>query len=98
MVYLICFDSHYHRARHYIGYCSRPEGLDQRIARHRSGDGSRLLRAVTRAGIGWRVVRTWPDGDRSFERRLKRRKNAARLCPVCRAAQQQEVACHGRAG
>jgi hypothetical protein len=42
------------------------------------------MRAVTRAGIGWRVVRVWWDAGRTDERRIKRRKNTARLCPVCR--------------
>jgi hypothetical protein len=40
---------------------------------------------VSQAGIGVDLVRTWP-GDRSFERRLKRRHNSPRLCPVCRPA------------
>ncbi len=85
MVYLICFDRPFKHARHYIGYCNDgEEALESRIDRHRRGDGSRLLRAVTAAGIGWKVVRTWPDGDRNFERKLKNRKKASELCPVCR--------------
>jgi hypothetical protein len=35
-------------------------------------------------GIGFQIVRTWP-GSRSFERKLKNRKNARKLCPICRA-------------
>jgi hypothetical protein len=42
--------------------------------------------AALREGIGFRVVRTWLDAPRDFERRLKRRKASGRLCPVCRAA------------
>lgn len=49
----------------------------------RSGDGARLLRAVTAAGIGWQVVRTWSGVGREYERRLKNQKATARLCPVC---------------
>jgi hypothetical protein len=39
----------------------------------------------SQAGIGVDLVRTWP-GDRSLERRLKRRHNSPRLCPLCRSA------------
>lgn len=81
MVYLIHFDKPLHHAQHYIGYAN--ESLEQRIKRHRSGDGSKLMRAVTRAGIPWRVVRTWQDGSRDFERQLKQGKHSSRLCPIC---------------
>ena len=40
------------------------------------------MRDVSRQGIGFLVVATWP-GTRYDERRLKRRKNAPRLCPAC---------------
>lgn len=80
VVYLICFDRPFKHARHYLGFAYN---LEARIARHRSGDGARLLRAVTAAGIGWQVVRTWPDTSREFERKLKNQKATARLCPVC---------------
>ena len=35
-----------------------------------------------RRPIAWKVTRTWP-GDRAAERRLKRRKDAPALCPLC---------------
>jgi predicted GIY-YIG superfamily endonuclease len=82
MVYLVHFARPYRHARHYLGYTA---DLDAREIRHRAGHGARLLEVVTRAGIGWDVVRTWDDGDRRLERRLKRQKNAWRLCPVCRS-------------
>jgi predicted GIY-YIG superfamily endonuclease len=84
MVYLIHFDQPYLRVQHYIGYC-RDDLFEQRMQYHRSGRGSCLMRAVTQAGIEWRVVRIWPDADGNFERRLKNRKKAAKLCPVCYA-------------
>jgi hypothetical protein len=56
--------------------------LAGRIAEHRAGQGSRLLAAVAAAGIGFTVARTWPGG-RELERRLKRRHNSPRLCPIC---------------
>jgi len=40
-------------------------------------------------GIGFVVAATWP-GSRSFERQIKRRKNAPRYCPICRRARQQD--------
>jgi predicted GIY-YIG superfamily endonuclease len=82
MVYLIHFDRPYKHAQHYIGYT---EQLDKRIHSHEhTADGARLLQVVREAGIGFSVVRTWPEGDRSFERRLKRQKKSRCLCPVCR--------------
>lgn len=82
MVYLIHFEKPYKGTRHYIGYC-RDSLLEKRLEHHRMGRGSCLMRAVTRAGIGWEVVRTWPGADGNFERLLKNRKKAAELCPVC---------------
>lgn len=80
-VYLIHFERPYQHARHYIGWT---EDLSARLQAHRDGCGSALMAAVTRAGIGWVVARTWEGEDRGFERRLHRRKNSrARLCPIC---------------
>lgn len=82
MVYLIHFDKPYRHAQHYIGYTV---DLDHRIYDHQHNvNGARLLQVVRNTGINFRVVRTWPEGDRTFERRLKNRKNARKLCPVCR--------------
>jgi hypothetical protein len=52
---------------------------------HANGTGARLMQVVTGAGIGFTVARTWPDGDRGKERRLKRSGGASRYCPLCRA-------------
>lgn len=83
MVYLIHFDRPYKHAQHYIGYT---ENLDQRIYEHEfTVNGARLLQVVREAGIGFQVVRVWPDGDRAFERRLKNMKNSRRYCPICQA-------------
>jgi hypothetical protein len=54
------------------------------MAEHRAGRGARILAACVQRGIGFHVVRTWPDADRSFERRLKRQHNAWKHCPRCR--------------
>lgn len=79
MVYLIHFDTPFYHCRHYLGYASK---LDRRLAHHKRGTGSRLLRAVNEAGIGWQVVRTW-EGDGNLEQELKKRKNSRKLCPIC---------------
>lgn len=78
-VYLIHFEEPYKHAQHYLGWASN---LDGRLRHHRKGTGGNLMRIVTRAGIAWRVVRTW-DGDRHLERRIKNIGGLARCCPVC---------------
>lgn len=82
VVYLLHFDRRFKHAGHYLGYA---EDLDRRLASHRAGNGARLLQVVAQAGIGFTLARTW-DGNRALERRLKNRKEAPRLCPLCRAA------------
>ncbi|MCE5322114.1 hypothetical protein LLG46_02235 [bacterium] len=82
-VYLIHFDRPYKHARHYIGFVEDAEGIEARMQRHEHGNGSRLMAVITQAGIPWRLVRVWPEGDRSFERRLKNRKKSKQLCPIC---------------
>ncbi len=86
-VYLIHFDKPYHHAQHYLGYA---DDVKKRIARHRRGNGAKLLKVLKDNGIKWKVVRIW-DGDRSLERRLKNWHNASRLCPVCIAERSKNV-------
>jgi hypothetical protein len=86
-IYLIHFERPYRHANHYLGFVDTSrhpleEALESRLAFHRSGRGSRLLRAVNAAGIGWSVVRVWEEGTRTDERRLKGR-SSTRLCPIC---------------
>lgn len=83
MVYLICFDKPYHHARHYIGYVGEDVGVEARLEAHRKNKGARLLRALNIAGIGYKVVRVWESGDKTFERKLKNRKKSKTLCPCC---------------
>lgn len=78
-VYLLHFDRPLAHARHYIGFT---KNLDSRLGRHENGRGSRLVDAVLEAGIGYTVAKTW-NGDRNFERWLKRKKNTPQLCPIC---------------
>jgi hypothetical protein len=93
MVYLVCFDKPYvgqqakptnklMKVRHYIGFTVR-KSHKTRLEEHQKGRGSKLLRAVAKAGIPFDVVKTWPKGDRTFERSLKKQRNAPRFCPNC---------------
>lgn len=82
-VYLIHFERPFKHAKHYTGYA---DDVPKRLERHRSGAGARLLRAVQAAGIGWEVAQVWPDGDKTFERKLKKQGGASRHCPVCKQA------------
>ena len=68
------------RALHYCGWASN---IRARLARHMAGEGSRLCRAVARAGYELRLVRVWHGRGRDYERELKARHNLARVCPVC---------------
>jgi predicted GIY-YIG superfamily endonuclease len=85
-VYLIHLDRPLAHARHYIGFT---DDLERRLHEHQQGNGSKMLAAVARAGISWRLARTW-SGDRTWERRLKRYKKSKQLCPICSAG------AHGR--
>ncbi len=80
-VYLLHFDQPYHHARHYIGFAT---DLERRLIQHQSGSGARLVEVVVNAGRSFTLARIWPNTDRSFERRLHRRKDSPRMCPVCR--------------
>lgn len=66
--------------RHYLG---STDNLAARLHAHAHGKGARLMEVVTERGIDWDVARTW-DGGRDLERALKNRKNAPKLCPVCK--------------
>ena len=78
-VYLLHFDRAYHHARHYLGWS--PE-VQARVNAHIHGRGARLTEVVHSAGIGMMWVRTWEDGDRVLERKLKNR-HSPQLCPIC---------------
>lgn len=84
MVYLIHFDQKLKHAQHYIGFCY-DNRFKKRISHHRNNTGAPILRALNKAGIGWSVVRTWPNEDGNFERKLKNQKKASCLCPICKS-------------
>lgn len=67
-------------SRHYIGWTLN---VDQRLNEHTRGTGSPLVKAAVDTGSTVTLARTWPGVDRNFERQLKNRKTAPRLCPIC---------------
>lgn len=81
-IYLLHFDKPYKHAKHYIGWTT---DLNTRIAVHESGKGDcgRLIAVIKAAGIGFQLARVWTEATRDFERILKNRKCAPRLCPIC---------------
>lgn len=81
-VYLLHFSapvSTRHTCQHYVGYT---DDLPRRIQAHQHGNAARLTQVAHDRGLTFQVVRVW-QGSRELERRLKDRKNAPRLCPVC---------------
>ena len=88
-VYLLHFETKLAHAQHYLG---STDDLENRLACHRKGNGARLMAVVTALGITWQLARTWP-GDRALERRLKRRKEGRRLCPICNPHAARRAAC-----
>lgn len=81
-VYLIHFERPLQRVQHYLGYTSQPN-VDERLAAHRAGRGARLTQVLNEKGIRFFVVRVWFKVGRNFERQLKNRKEAPKLCPCC---------------
>lgn len=87
-VYLLCFAAGGGlpirpgaAATHYLGWTAGT--AEDRLAEHVAGRGSPLVRAVVRAGQPVELARVWTDAGRTFERRLKRRRESPRLCPLC---------------
>lgn len=79
-VYLIHFDTPYKQAKHYIGFANN---LNARLEHHANGTGARLMQVIKQNNISWRLARTWDEGDKALERRIKNRKEAPTLCPIC---------------
>src|SRR4051812_35047810 len=85
-VYLIHMDSPVtdgRPAQHYIGWST---DVFERLFQHRRNQGARILEVCNERGISYKIARVWKWQDRSFERKLKNRKNARILCPVCNAS------------
>ena len=85
-VYLLHVPNPIGRMKHYLGYCYR-DSVQDRVAKHNSGNGSKNTNNGIKHGITYQLVRTWEckstSQARSLERQLKLYKNSPRLCPVC---------------
>jgi len=81
-VYIIHLHHPLAHARHYVGWAS---DVEARVARHRSGNGSKLMAAVGQAGIPWEVARIINGATRADERRIHNSHATAAFCPVCAA-------------
>src|SRR5262245_3716280 len=74
------------QAQHYCGYADDPQGdaagLERRAAEHLAGRGAKITKAAIAQGIEISLVCAW-RAPLSFEKQLKARKEAPRLCPIC---------------
>jgi predicted GIY-YIG superfamily endonuclease len=86
MVYLLHFSTPLAHAQHYIGSA---DDVEARLARHNAGHGARITQVAKEQGIELTVARTW-EGGRKEERRLKNRKNAPKLCPICETLKKEK--------
>lgn len=79
------------QAQHYVGYA---DDVGARLAEHEAGHGAAITRHLVGEGIGWKLVRLWMGG-RSLERRIKRRHDGPKLCPICNPERWARLACYG---
>jgi predicted GIY-YIG superfamily endonuclease len=80
--YVIHFEKPLAHARHYTGWA---EDLQARMADHFGhSNQAKLIRAVQRAGISYRLAAYWSPLTLHQERLIKRRKCTPRFCPACR--------------
>ena len=80
IVYLLHFDRPYQHARHYTGWTG--DDVLDRIERHATGRGARLMTVIHQAGIGFILARLC-EGTRDTERAIKNSGGAVRYCPLC---------------
>ena len=94
-VYLLHFANPLYHARHYCGWT--PNGVEQRLATHLSGNGAKLVKAVVANGSAVVVARIWECSNwqeaRQQERRMKNTHNLPSYCPVCRRLKNGKNGC-----
>jgi len=79
-VYLIHFEEKLAHAGHYLG---KAENIEERLARHKKGNGARILKELKQKGIDFQIVRIWENVSPNFERKLKIAGHNNKLCPIC---------------
>jgi predicted GIY-YIG superfamily endonuclease len=80
-VYILHIEPSYKHAAHYTGFAN---DVAPRLHAHLHKQGARLTQVAIEAGCTLLLVRVWQDGDRAFERKLKRNSHVPMLCPICR--------------
>lgn len=98
MIYILHIDPPLAHARHYVGW-TKDEDVNRRIRQHLTQSGShpsKLIGAALAAGRAITLVAVL-EGDRNFERRLKRRGSAKGYCPACRVEYNAHAAARARA-
>ncbi len=94
MLYLLHYDARLHHAQHYLGFAES----EKRIQEHANGTSrAHLPAAFFHKGVKFVLARTWEQGERTDERRLKNQKNARLLCPICRQEKLRAKAAQRRA-
>lgn len=93
--YLIHADVKLHNIQHYIGWTTH-KNVWRRLEDHRAGRGSRLTKAFVNKKITFRIVRIWPNGNKSLERDLKDHHKAKDLCPICNSKLNLSIPIEGR--
>lgn len=89
-VYLLHFEtpiSPNHTTQHYLGSA---DDVIARIKKHRDNPDARLLQVAKERGIKFVVARVWTGVPRKFERTLKNRKNAPKMCPICKVIHEED--------
>jgi predicted GIY-YIG superfamily endonuclease len=82
-VYILHFDKPYKHAAHYIGYAIKD--WEARIDEHRRGISRvRIMEVIKAAGIGFEVAKVFKRVPKTFERKLKNRHGASKICPICK--------------
>lgn len=82
-VYLLHIDPPLRHSKHYVGYTSKVENVEERVRRHQNGTGGALPREAVKQGSTITLVHVWPTANRKFERYVKRHGGATRWCPRC---------------
>lgn len=98
MIYILHIDPPLAHARHYVGW-TKDVDVTCRVNQHLKQSGrrpSKLIGAAIAAGCQVTLVGVL-EGDREFERRLKRRGSAKSHCPTCRAEYNAHAAARARA-
>ena len=85
-LYILHFDRPYWRnCQHYVGYTKLP--LEERLKKHRSGTGARLVKYAIKHGNDFRVAYTeefdTPIEARRKELKLKKERHLPRYCKYC---------------